>query len=268
MEPLYVSLSFYVSVFILAEITRRVIETLTGPGTLSRRFAYELIATAQMCTCVYENALIIKYYGLIGFFTVVVVLLIVGSYVNRGAFVSPLASIEAVYFGRISIRDFVALFLAELAGGYMAFRWARLIWSAGVSHDHTAFYDNFYCKLGYKVPYVQAAVFEVVGCFLIRYIIGAAPLATKRFVAAITAAGFLTFALRFIGVPGLNPIVASSRMQGCEGLSIDWFLFTYWICPIIGSLAAAIYQSRGQAPAVKKTPAAVKKSAAAVKKTN
>lgn len=36
-------------------------------------------------------------------------------------------------------------------------------------------------------------------------------------------------ALAVIGVPGLNPVVASSRLQGCPGLDLQWFIMLYWL---------------------------------------
>ncbi|PIO72229.1 hypothetical protein TELCIR_05853 [Teladorsagia circumcincta] len=91
----------------------------------------------------------VKHYGPMAFFFTVTSLLTVGSFVNRGAFVSPLAPIEAFLYG----------------------------------------------------------------------IIG--------------------FALIYVGVPGLNPVVASSRLFGCEGMDTQWFIAVYWICPIFGWMAAA-----------------------------
>jgi len=40
-------------------------------------------------------------------------------------------------------------------------------------------------------------------------------------------------------VPGLNPVVTSSRLQGCAGLDHQWFIMTYWCCPVMGWLIAA-----------------------------
>ncbi|KAK6009603.1 hypothetical protein OSTOST_25459, partial [Ostertagia ostertagi] len=54
-----------------------------------------------MCTCVYENSVMVKHYGPMAFFFTVTSLLTVGSFVNRGAFVSPLAPIEAFLYGII-----------------------------------------------------------------------------------------------------------------------------------------------------------------------
>uniref|UniRef100_A0A183ESA1 Superinfection immunity protein n=1 Tax=Gongylonema pulchrum TaxID=637853 RepID=A0A183ESA1_9BILA len=49
----------------------------------------------------------------------------------------------------------------------------------------------------------------------------------------------LLLAMLFVGVAGLNPTVASSRLQGCEGLNTAWFILTYWICPMVGWMLSA-----------------------------
>lgn len=60
-------------------------------------------------------------------------------------------------------------------------------------------------------------------------------------------------ALLFVGVPGLNPTVASSRLQGCDGLNTVWFILTYWICPVIGWMLSAFIDDRRATVAEKKT---------------
>jgi len=54
----------------------------------------------------------------------------------------------------------------------------------------------------------------------------------------------LSFALSQIGVPGLNPVTASSRLQGCPGLDLQWFMITYWVAPVVGWLSAASLDRR------------------------
>lgn len=51
-------------------------------------------------------------------------------------------------------------------------------------------------------------------------------------------------------MPGLNPVVTSSRLQGCAGLDYQWFIMTYWCCPVVGWLLATCLD-----PKTKKTKA-------------
>ncbi|KIH51319.1 hypothetical protein ANCDUO_18596 [Ancylostoma duodenale] len=99
--PAISAVIYYITVFTIAEITRKVLEKTVHKSSSFYVFAVELIATAQMCTCVYENSVMVKYYGPLAFFFTVTSLLTVGSFMNRGAFVSPLAPIEAFYYGII-----------------------------------------------------------------------------------------------------------------------------------------------------------------------
>uniref|UniRef100_A0A1I7ZGI7 DUF2842 domain-containing protein n=1 Tax=Steinernema glaseri TaxID=37863 RepID=A0A1I7ZGI7_9BILA len=78
------------------------------------------------------------------------------------------------------------------------------------------------------------------------------PVNSKQYVVPIVISSFLSFALVYIGVPGLNPTVASSRLQGCSGLTTQWFLFTYWLCPAVGWMAAAHLDRRSKAKPSKK----------------
>lgn len=54
-SPAAVSVIYYLIVFILAQISRKAIDYVVKRNTLIYLFLIELIATIQMCTCVYEN---------------------------------------------------------------------------------------------------------------------------------------------------------------------------------------------------------------------
>lgn len=45
-------------------------------------------------------------------------------------------------------------------------------------------------------------------------------------------------------MPGLNPVTASSRLQGCPGLDLQWFIITYWVAPVFGWLLASTLDGR------------------------
>lgn len=105
---------------------------------------------------------------------------------------------------------------------------------------------------------MYAFAFEILGCFLLRLLIVRVPEAYKRFVVPVIFASFLSFgmfnvkdeyvliylALSQIGVPGLNPVTSASRLQGCPGLDLQWFMITYWFSPVVGWLTAASLDRR------------------------
>ncbi|MFH4982183.1 hypothetical protein AB6A40_008892 [Gnathostoma spinigerum] len=243
--PLAVSLCFYLTVFAVGEISRRITERFVSHDSNLYFFLIEAVSTAQMCTCVYENAVIIRHYGPLGFFFVVSCIGCMGAILNRGAFASPLKPVEMFYYRSIGVDKFLATLSAQAVGGYAAFRIARHLWylSLNLATDHAINY-NASCAFSYKVSYWIVFSFEILGCFLLRATLVRIPDKMRRIGGPITMAAFLTFALSFIGVPGLNPTVASSRMQGCDGLDLRWFFLTYWICPVIGWMLSAEMENR------------------------
>ncbi|KAH7695319.1 CRE-AQP-10 protein, partial [Aphelenchoides avenae] len=68
----------------------------------------------------------------------------------------------------------------------------------------------------------------------------------KTFLAPVVVSTFLSVALAYVGVPGLNPVTVSSRLQGCPGLDLQWFIMTYWFAPVFRWLAAAALDRRGK----------------------
>ncbi|CEF71319.1 Aquaporin-like domain-containing protein [Strongyloides ratti] len=222
LKPAIICILFYITCFGLGEL---------GP-----------IGTLQMCTCVYENGLMIKNYGPMGFFFTVTSLLCFANSWNRGAFVSPLAPFEMFFYKTINLKKFVTVVCGQFLGGAYAFFLAKMLWfyTKNYSEEHEfALESTKNCILGFKVSYIFVLLFEITGCFCIRLIISKLPEKAKFFAIPMTIAGFLTLGVVYIGVGGLNPTVAASRLFGCAGLDTVWFIITYWIAPIIGWMAAA-----------------------------
>uniref|UniRef100_A0AAF5DQ66 Aquaporin n=1 Tax=Strongyloides stercoralis TaxID=6248 RepID=A0AAF5DQ66_STRER len=222
LKPAIVCILFYITCFGLGEL---------GP-----------IGTLQMCTCVYENGLMIKNYGPMGFFFTVTSLLCFANSWNRGAFVSPLTPFEMFFYKSINLGKFLAVVFGQVLGGGYAFFSAKLLWyyTKHYSEEHDfAFESSKNCIFGFKVNYIFVLLFEAAGCFCIRLIISKLPEKVKFFAIPMTVAGFLTLGIVFVGVGGLNPTVAASRLFGCAGLDTLWFIITYWIAPIIGWMGAA-----------------------------
>uniref|UniRef100_A0A0N5AHK0 Aquaporin n=1 Tax=Syphacia muris TaxID=451379 RepID=A0A0N5AHK0_9BILA len=270
--PLLVASCFYVVVFILGHVSRQFIRRNLDPSSSRYKFLIEAITTAQMCTCVYENgtlicflieiyfkrcqlylnadslpfeAVITRNYGPWGFLFVVSTVLTVGTNVNGGGYVSPLTPIELYVKKSLSLKSLLEIIFGQVVGGYAAFRIARNLWysTSRFSSEHLLSYESTKCAFVYKVPFFVAFAFEFIGCFLLRYINAKIPIRYKKYIAPVLTASFLSFSLAFIGVVGLNPTVSASRMFGCDGLNTLWFIATYWVCPTLGWLAGATFDS-------------------------
>jgi len=65
MEPIAVSILYYLCVTLFCELSRRIIVDLIGPrDDKIRTILLEFLGTLQVCTCVYENHLVTRNYGL------------------------------------------------------------------------------------------------------------------------------------------------------------------------------------------------------------
>jgi hypothetical protein len=53
--PGIIAIGYYAFVFFFAEISRKLVDYAVKKSSLIHAFLIELIGTAQMCTCVYEN---------------------------------------------------------------------------------------------------------------------------------------------------------------------------------------------------------------------
>ncbi|CAD5222871.1 unnamed protein product [Bursaphelenchus okinawaensis] len=239
--PAITALTFYAFVIVVAEICRKLVERVVRKGSVTYVFFMELIAVTQQCTCVYENAIMIKNYGPAGFFFAVFTIASVTSQYNRGAYLSPFLPIEALYKEAMKTETFLAILTAQSLGGYAASRVADGLWYYTMSYsaEHAALYTNLPCAISFKVPYIAALGYEVAGCFALRLLLSRVSVAYRRYIMPLATAGALTFALVYIGVPALNPVTTSSRVLGCPGLDLQWFMITYWTAPVVGWMLAS-----------------------------
>ena len=56
--PAIIAIGYYAFVFLFAEISRKLVDYTVKKSSPLYTFLIELIGTAQMCTCVYENSLL------------------------------------------------------------------------------------------------------------------------------------------------------------------------------------------------------------------
>jgi len=245
MEPVVASIIFYAIVIGFCELCRRSLDVVYGQGSMPPRsvkgFLNEAIGTLQAISCVYENQLVAKNYGLLGFALMVFILLNVHRLTNRGCITSPPALLERTFLGHIRLLDAGTILLAELVGAALAFRLATLVWKLGVSPEQAVLGESFQCILAHKVPLIFVAAYEFIAVFLIRTIIG---LSSRRkpswtpYVAAAAISCGITSGFAIVGPVALNPIIAFGRLGGCEGLTLYNHLLTYWVAPASGWIAA------------------------------
>uniref|UniRef100_A0A8R1DQK8 Aquaporin n=1 Tax=Caenorhabditis japonica TaxID=281687 RepID=A0A8R1DQK8_CAEJA len=244
-----------------------------SPRGNSQLFLYELIGTIQMCTCVYENGVIFKNYGFPAIFLCVSLLLTAGGIFNRGALTNCVPIIEQYYYNNVSSSKLLTVLTAQLLGAVFASRVAYAIWglTAAYSTVHFENANNLDCVLQYKQAAGIVIGFEIAGAFLVRVVIShlaIRPSTVKLIPFAISA--YLTLALYIVGVPGLNPIVATARLYGCQGIDNNSFFILYWICPIVGWLMGSHFVAKTTTgkKSAKESKAEKKQKAAANKKAN
>lgn len=248
MEPIIVSLIYYFCVATFCELSRRIVDVAQVKNMVVRLALFEFLGTLQVCTCVYENHLVTRNYGLKGFFLVVFLLLNLHRLINRGAVVSPALALERLISGSLSVKHFVVLLWAQIFGALCAFRLAQRIWWIELSETHAYQAQNFDCVLHLQAPVLGLLFYEFGTCFMLRTLIGATARRKPRFAPYVGAALFsaaLSIEILFFGVAGLNPTIAFSRLFGCKGLnSIEHFAI-FWFPSIIGWLLAYFIERSG-----------------------
>lgn len=153
MAQLFASILFYLIVIISCEFLRRATDSIFEKSSPIKIYIYEFLAALEVCTCIYENSIIVKNFGVLGFFLVVLTLLNLHRLLSRGALVSPSYTVESWIDGKFLITVALGLLVAQLLGGFGAFRFAQQIWWFEFSADHAFHAEEYSCILAYKVNY-------------------------------------------------------------------------------------------------------------------
>jgi len=237
-------------VIAFCEIARQIVlQALQRRGTQLRECALELISTVQLCACVYENEFVIKYYGVFGFFFALFALVLVHSRTLR-ATGNPLALIDLWFRGALTTGDFVARLVAQMLGGALAYRCARLFWRLEVSHDHQRHFQQFFCARELQVAIWVCVLHEVLATFVDRLAVLSARqhlsvekarVASAASLATVSSIGLLKSACKPVFT---NPMLGSSRFIGCRGESPLSNVSIYWLGPLIGYFAASAVHNR------------------------
>ncbi|KAK0395830.1 hypothetical protein QR680_001454 [Steinernema hermaphroditum] len=250
-QVFFVVLSYHVSVFAACEIARRLVERTFSSTSLAYFFFMELLCTLNTTIGVYENSIMIKSYGLWAIVYIIVSVILTAKY-NRGAFGSPLPPFEAFFGGHLSSIKLGLVLFAELVALYLGYPIARSIWANTfwMLDEHKASYYSSNCELAYKAPILYAFIYEMVNGFLMRT---AFLIPGKIKVIAIPAVfiSSLMFAGKFIGSPGITPILAASRFFGCQPLSPVLFFVIYWMAPLAGWMVSSKVLPSGKAEKTK-----------------
>ncbi|WKY00557.1 hypothetical protein Q1695_014971 [Nippostrongylus brasiliensis] len=248
--PLLAASCYYGLVLGTAEISRRVLDRTVSKKSPFHRFLIEVFGTAQICTCVFENALIVQHYGVSSFFIVTSVLGFLFSSTGRGSYGTPLLS------------RFLLLLFAEVVGGAVAWNIAKVLWfhSLHYSQAHMEMFvkSQNMCSIVLKRDFLVSLAFEVAGCFAMRLVLPKLPSNAAKFLAPAFVASLFSFAILFVGDAGLDPVVASSLFFGCGGLSAQWFILLYWVSPVVGWMIGA-FVSRQPVRTPKKSKRSTKK---------
>ncbi|KAL6728471.1 hypothetical protein Aduo_010242 [Ancylostoma duodenale] len=260
--PLVAAVCYYGTVLGTAELSRRILDKTISKKTSFHRFLIELIGTAQICTCVFENAVIVQHYGVSSFFIATTVLGFIFSSTGRGSYGTPLTPIEMLYYGEIRLSRFLLFLLAEMMGGAIAWHIARTLWfhSLQYSQTHMEMFVNSQntCSIVHQRDFLIVLAYEITGCFAMRSVLPRLPANVGKYLAPAFIASLFSFSILFIGDSGLDPIVASSLFFGCSGLSAQWFILLYWVCPVVGWMLGA-YINRRPLKSPKKLKRAAKK---------
>lgn len=246
LEPIFVAVVTYAFVFAFAHALKYAIDKCMKSGSYLHTFCMEGVTALQMCTCVFENGVIIRNYGIPGFFVAVSMILTAAGFTNRGFFRNILSHLEQLAAGQLAVAEFGITAAGQFIGSALAMKAAFVIWdkTAKYSTSHALSSKGDLCGFSIQWDIVTVMVMEGGACFALRFLSGYGSKTTwrRRYVIPVLIAGHLSASLYYIGVAGLNPMTAYARLTMCQGFNDKHFYAIYWFAAAIGWVAGAHIQ--------------------------
>ncbi|CAD6185991.1 unnamed protein product [Caenorhabditis auriculariae] len=262
--PLFSAIYFYTVVLVGAELSRRLLDLTLSKKSALYRFLIELIGTTQVLSCVIEHGIIKEYYGLTAFFFTLLIVGFLFGVLNRKASCAPLVPIEKYIYGDRSLGHVISILVAEVLGAMLAISLTNKLWalSAPYSDPHLTFMSETACQVTHyrNVPIVLA--FETIGAFALRFLLSQLDENIIKYMGPLFVASIFSFATSLIGDSAMDPLVATTLWYGCAGITSQYFLLLYYICPTVGWLLGAYLDRKIKSPSQKT------KLKAKLKKTN
>ena len=240
---LHWSLAAILAGYIIGELLRMILKR-----TLPKEYyiyAKEMISTFQLSVCVFEIAVVGRFYSVwVGLSCSFVLLALKNAeFIFEGALANPCGILEdVVYKQAYFVKDNVAKITCQVVGGLLSFPFIQLLWQSSWSDFH-----DKQVKRGLRstleVSLLYGFVIEILGTFVTTMSdFLSRGQALKKFNAVIRAASIVVVCYFLSETTGvwMNPALATAQtFVFCTRKEVIYeHLFVFWLGPTLGTLAA------------------------------
>ncbi|VIO91884.1 Uncharacterized protein BM_BM4853 [Brugia malayi] len=251
------SLLFYLSVFVICELLRHMINRWLKRNL--PRFAIglllEFVGTLQVCTPMFDVNLILQTYGLFGIFIEITAIEIANGFFLRDAIAHPCPLITTASRKRLALRTAFLVFAVQLVAAYLSYFFARTFWKLGLHPMHNELLIADHCEADLTASYqanncpvalTAGSLIEGLATFsskAVEFVANEwyADSRTQMLINCMFAGFLTTVGINYTGMYA-NPIVAWACTFNCTGVTHLGHLVVYWLSPLIGwFLADAVF---------------------------
>nr|ARA90647.1 unorthodox aquaporin 12 [Amphibalanus improvisus] len=233
---LAVSTSLILLACLLAHLLRLVVRR-TVTADEPRRLLHEAITASELCACAFELGIIANSYGVATYAVYLFLLIIYQSYAWGEVYACPYLNVEDWWLGRQPASRALLRILAEVAGGWLTWRYVRALWWLELAAGHRGRWLET-CTADLQVSPWHGALVEGVAVLLCRLVARALDERQHRFAAAIDSFCATTLVIAGFNYSGgyYNPMLASALKLGCHGHTVTEHLAVYWGAATAGAL--------------------------------
>ncbi|XP_041850178.1 aquaporin-11 [Melanotaenia boesemani] len=253
-----VSLSVLVVIFVLSDVTRRLLSWALADTGLCV-YAMELVSTFQLCCCTHELKLLSEVGGIEPQLALTLTYLasVVHGLTFRGAIGNPSGTLEHAYHARFSggcaLRRIGCQFIAATA----ARACVPIVWGIGMSGLHVRHkLLGFQCISPIHASLPKAAAVELACAFVVQTVLTHTQSVEEKYRVHAVAAAITTVVYAGGSVTGavFNPALAFSTQFPCSGNSLPDYCLVYWLGPLLGMMSSVLLFDKLTPVLSKKSP--------------
>ena len=233
-----VSTGIVVLMCLVAHLLRAVVRRI-GTSPEPHALLQEFIAASELCACAFELGIIAGSSGVSTYAVYLFVLSIYQSSAWGDVYACPYLHVEDWWLGRQGLVTAMLRILAEVAGGWVTWRYVRALWELELAADHQGRWLE-QCTADLQVSPLHGAIVEGAAVLLCRLVARALSDRHHPFATAINSFCGTSLVVAGFDYSGgyYNPMLASALKLGCRGHTVAEHLAVYWGAATIGALAS------------------------------
>ncbi|TMW53633.1 hypothetical protein DOY81_001270 [Sarcophaga bullata] len=242
MKDLLISTSFMVQWCVAAQYARRIVNKTLKDKGLILVLMNEAIASAELCACCFELAIVSDNFGVPYYAVYLFLLNVWWSIVWGDASACPYMHVEDLLEGKTTLPDVALCTWAELMSGFCVYRIVQVFWWFEFAETHAGHAFEG-CNADLTVNPFMGAAIEGIATFLCRLTSRTLSAKDLKFGGVIDSFIGMCLVVPALDYTGgyFNPVLATALTFRCNGNTNLEHIIVYWIGTCTGATLSVYF---------------------------